>query len=526
MNSPKGYILDRYPVNKEVPKYIKELINSIPNINSEPWLRHDCYRFFAQIVGSTFIRGQNKKKYRCWDSIPMYSKLLERNFHRGFKPAKLFKHYMEWLPHSINNKKSREYKLNSDILINITDLYDGNSDCKYNLMTYTSSKLKPLNNLVSYHEGTKRFNQPKLIIKSINNISEGLINTKQINKYADKIRKKLKNNPKSKKLSFIIINYNIAMSTFRVQGLKHVKGDLYNYTPVHEVLKTGRLIERGGGFQNANRYFKYLLLMDTGYVNYDLKSSQAYVLQQFFDKFEIECEWLDNYLESKDIKTKIAKKLGITVELWKKFLYSIFFGSTLGTNNRLYYINGEEFEIHRASVCELLKKDYPNTYKKIYEKIYKELRELLSASKKLRSKLLVSKDKTISYKSNGARYWKNASCKFLKEFCMVDGELYNTETMKLATKNESSKFKKQLAAFILQGTESSFIHNLTNLCSDNNIKVFHNEHDGLVMEKPDEKVFKRLIRKASLLSGFRNPILVEKPLCSKKEIKKYEDLLN
>jgi len=77
-------------------------------------------------------------------------------------------------------------------------------------------------------------------------------------------------------------------------------------------------------------------------------------------------------------------------------------------------------------------------------------------------------------------------------------------------------------AFILQGKESCFIHHLTLLCRDHNpkIRVFRNEHDGIITDKI---IPKSLVVKAGKRSGLQNPMLDEKPLASKSDIAKMKE---
>ncbi len=83
-------------------------------------------------------------------------------------------------------------------------------------------------------------------------------------------------------------------------------------------------------------------------------------------------------------------------------------------------------------------------------------------------------------------------------------------TEKICDKREIKKVKRKLAAFVLQGQESCFIHHLTVLCDKEDIPIYKNEHDGLITGKP---IPNELVMKASEKSHLEFPILEIKPLC-------------
>jgi hypothetical protein len=67
---------------------------------------------------------------------------------------------------------------------------------------------------------------------------------------------------------------------------------------------------------------------------------------------------------------------------------------------------------------------------------------------------------------------------------------------------------RKLAAFVLQGQESFFIHHLTILASKFGYRIMANEHDGLITIG---EIPKEAITEASRLSGLKYARLVEKP---------------
>ena len=84
-------------------------------------------------------------------------------------------------------------------------------------------------------------------------------------------------------------------------------------------------------------------------------------------------------------------------------------------------------------------------------------------------------------------------------------------TKPITNKKTIKKIKRSLTAFILQGQESCFIHNLTILCSKNGIPVYKNEHDGLITGK---KIPDSLIEKAAKKANMPPPVFEIKSICS------------
>lgn len=101
---------------------------------------------------------------------------------------------------------------------------------------------------------------------------------------------------------------------------------------------------------------------------------------------------------------------------------------------------------------------------------------------------------------------------------MESVEMHKKEPEKHEIKiiKRTSEIKRKLAAFILQGQEACFIHQLTLLCTEKKIKVMKNEHDGIITNKP---IPIELVTEASILAGLEGAELDKKDLASKDDIK-------
>ncbi len=97
---------------------------------------------------------------------------------------------------------------------------------------------------------------------------------------------------------------------------------------------------------------------------------------------------------------------------------------------------------------------------------------------------------------NGKRYIENPTGKTL---CVTD----------LENDYPLWKVKAMVSAFVLQGQESCFIHNLTLTSIEYDFQVISNEHDGIVCLG---SIPQAAIDKAAALSGLKGAILEEKAL--------------
>lgn len=298
---------------------------------------------------------------------------------------------------------------------------------------------------------------------------------------------------------------------------------LYTYKAPYEPQISGRLTERGGGLQNASRIFKHLAFRDVESVyNYDLKASQANILIQEFEACTVNAAWIKNYLTDNNAKKTFADIIGSDTPTWKQCLYSTLMGA--------------DCEITNGAVFKALR-NYFGDYKKTvvaHKKFLECAKDLIGSTERWREAIYGSSHYTYSSR-RGYTHWKNAAGMRHKVYgidrndqLVLMESVYQNQVnpdfeMKAVTnKITIAKLKRQLAAFVLQGRECCFIHHLTLLCSSEEIKVYRNEHDGIITDKiiPED-----LIIEAGKRSGLQNPVLEEKELASKDDIKKMRELL-
>ena len=304
---------------------------------------------------------------------------------------------------------------------------------------------------------------------------------------------------------------------------------LYSYLAAYEPQVSGRLTEKGGGLQNASRVFKWLCFRDVpNTFNYDLRASQANILSRELHDCGIDNSWIREYLKDKNAKQTYAKLIGTDTGTWKACLYSTIMGAeAVSTFGAAYEVLLEYFDGCRESTDEA------------HRKYLKHADGLIRCCEQWRENIFVGKNKKYIYMTSGFRFWQNSIGMKHKEYGLNrSGELVLMESVyenkqapdsddvkPITNKNKISKLKRQLAAFMLQGAESGFIHNLTLLCAAHSpeIMVLRNEHDGIIC---NNVIPEQLIIEAGTLSGFhRDPELDIKPLASKDDIKKMKKFL-
>jgi len=298
------------------------------------------------------------------------------------------------------------------------------------------------------------------------------------------------------------------------------KGNLYSYKAAYEPQISGRLTEKHGGLQNASRVFKYYCFeyVKNSY-NYDLKAAQANILCQELKNCGINYSWLENYLNDGNAKTTYAKRIGVDSNTWKKCLYSTIMGAETGEESGAVYLAIlDYFDYDREATITA------------HQKFLDEAEGLISCCEEWRKAIY----DTNHYKYNGKRgywFWENAVNMKHKKYgwgrrnkLVLMESVYNNQKnpekneIKIVTNEKTiEKLRRSLAAFILQGQESCYIHHLTLLCSkhDPEIKVYRNEHDGIITDK---KIPQFLIDEAGVKSGLLNPVLKIKPLASENDI--------
>jgi hypothetical protein len=253
-----------------------------------------------------------------------------------------------------------------------------------------------------------------------------------------------------------------------------------SFKPRYQPATTGRINMLGGALQSCTREMKYAAygsLEKVGMRNYDLSSSQARILlYQEFDKYSIECPWLEEYLASKEKRKAYAEQIGIPDRVWKTCLSALFMGAGLPTSATNY----------KNPLVKSLKKELGEDMVKLQHTI-RQLRLVVKP-------LVIALD--------------NWHTQLMQEIENSDS-LVNLIGTEIKFENlPKDKPHKKIAAHILQGTEAYFIQELTILAPKYGYRPIANEHDGLVVIG---EISKQAGGEARTITGLDFMKLEEKP---------------
>lgn len=565
--SGAGYFQNNVPAPRELYRYLWSLTEDI-KLKGKPKTvrkkRRKYHRFIIHIYMNMRKQVVDPNTFQnCNEYVPIYSRLIENKFGRNFRPRKLRKKIIEIKMHNTMARRSREFRLKTEIyekalkieLQGISKFWD-NLLCKkkkarkdYDLVNLVTGRLHERPKKSAFSEKGRNIdyaNLPKLIKKGVKSLSPGPFNPKYIRRWVKKLYNKykyeLRNFQKIRrqfgdgsdeykvaekdllKARGKYLNDQLSLLTITSQNPRKLKLDnnadgdpLCEYKAAYSIQGSGRISEISGGFQNASRYFKNLFYRHVPNIyNYDLKNSQAIMLMEELEKCGFQCSWLKKYIENHDMKKELSDKIGIPIDLWKDCFYALIFGAEAESRQGVIYENLKEY----------FKGDLYKT-EEAYQSFKRILTKLLKAAKEWRDYIYASDDKRYHYQHDGFKYWKNACGMHFKDYGIKKkkGNIHLYDKLNnnrlITSKPRINRCKRRLAAFILQGQEACFIHNLTILCRGKNIPVYKNEHDGIIT---GEKITKKLIDEAAKMAQIHSPHMEIKKLCPKEqknEWKKY-----
>jgi hypothetical protein len=226
----------------------------------------------------------------------------------------------------------------------------------------------------------------------------------------------------------------------------------------------------GGCLQSASRLFKRAAVCGLrDCYNYDLEASQPNALRlqlSIAGVAQRTKKWLDEYLSTLNYKTVYSKAAGLSVDGWKTLTMSLIFGAKFPDKatvpikvqfpdrkgikesciNQLFWVEAGE-NLERAV--------------ELHSKSFEIIRPLIEGLREWHDWLLdvyVPSTKKVAPR-NGREYIVND----------VGKRLYLESLPK-----KRHKAAARIAAFLLQGAESAFIHRLTTLGPKHRFKVIHN----------------------------------------------------
>lgn len=565
-NKKKEYIIRSYKGPRPLFNYFWKLTERLKLDDSDEdqrKLRKAYHRFIVHIYIGTKILKNRDKYFITEPMIPVSSDLIRNKIHRELRTRNLeqckiinIKNHSHGLQG--RTSRSREFKLSNTIFRRAiqleTDLFITNwkdlitkskSPSLVDLFTGKNKYTRQRTETSLYSNSTKIYKIPNVIQQSIKHSLEPFpFNPHLVIPWVERIRAKAdrskkillkircrlrKKHPKRNAKSLrrnkaynnafkefkrangllsatvssltAILNQGIAKTKLKTSDNK----EIWKYKTAYSIQEFGRVSEIHGGFQILSQVGKKYLMESVPLLfNYDLKNSQAFILLLEFKSCGINCKWLENYLdESNQTSSKEihAAKIGITVACWKDCFYATVMGAVAKGRGAPY----------RSIYSEVQNK---KRAKRLHGKFFKIISPLYKACEKWRHHILTSKKHTTRPYAR-KRWWTNAcGMKFQKHVVIHNEdsvEIIDTNTGEILNGTKLPGVKRRLAAFLLQGREACYIHNLTILCKNKGIPVYKNEHDGLIT---GDEIPEYLQNEAALLAGIVGAKLEIKEICS------------
>ena len=259
------------------------------------------------------------------------------------------------------------------------------------------------------------------------------------------------------------------------------------YTPSYSPQRSGRLGELGGGTQSCSKAMKEAAFSGIeNLFNYDLRSSQGYVLLQDLRLAGIDDTWVAAHLGPGAFEQH-AGALALSKGAYKK----CFFATIMGASHR--WLEGEHIGALQEKMLEVC--GTPELARVKFKQVVKQLEPLKKVVRLWTEWLLESPGCPHRKKTQRREYLENATGQKL----LLDGA------------SDAKELTRKAAAHMLQGQEAAFIHHLTILSKDSTFTPISNQHDGLVTLGI---VPPQAIAEAGKRSGFEYAFLDQKPFVS------------
>ena len=376
--------------------------------------------------------------------------------------------------HYTPGKQSRGYRVNSWVLEGFIEAesLDDSSRNEPQVSIINGKPLKtPTNAAVTIAKDSVETNElPQLVEQAIHAIHTCYFNRPAVIVHLKRLRASYRADPTISN-RFRYLNDRFVYDAIN-QYAEPVDGtpDIYHFTPSYRMQATGRI---GTPLQNASRSMKQAAYTSIPNLhNYDLASSQMALCLHEFERHGIECPWLETYLRNTGMRDEHAQYVAVSIDTWKKCLYTLLMTGYLPTN----------IKWQGSPIVEALAVEHPQP-----EALKGALSRFREVAKPLTRAL-------------------NAWQKQIKATANESGKLINM----LGIQRPIASFTKsaEMVAHVLQGMEAYFIHTLTTLSTRYGFEVIGNEHDGLITLN---KIPEEAIRETQRLTGLHCLELREKP---------------
>lgn len=280
------------------------------------------------------------------------------------------------------------------------------------------------------------------------------------------------------------------------------EGGYTAYASIYEARKTGRIFETFG-LQGASRRMRAVALSGVPSVyNYDLRASQALGLLLQFNISGVKCSWLEDYCFDVGFQDRVRGEL--PKGLWKTLLYCTFFGGRVSPRleDMRYYDERNQKEIYLSAAKVLVR--YARENGLTSGQIDDALVHFCAVIEPLKGALSRWRTYLITDYLERPGVVTGRSKKVVTNPCGM--KLRVDELEKIRGK---ARLKSALAAHVLQGFESAYVHRLVALSETYGFTVYSNQHDGLIV---DREIPSEAHEQAKRLSGLLLAELELKPI--------------
>lgn len=479
-----GYIIKRQKDFEDRVQYIDRLLHPF---------NADTRHFFKHVL----VSGLTPRRLFDGGWVPVYSKLIIARLRKADAKALRDAGLLVTKPYDTRAGRCYEYRVAYDVVERYVEMAPATVEGYVRQKKVDLFTGKPTERIErSEHYDDNRKPHPQLIRTAMNTIEWSYFDAEAVERHLARLKanyERIKAACPSKSVAYKrargeYLNDKHCFIAVMNQNPEHIGGGIYRYRPAYRVQMSGRISEAGGGLQSCSREMKQAARGRIENMrNYDLRGSQPNGLIQLFEEAGIDTSWLRAYVSNPRAKYAYADAVGLSVDEWKRILCAVFMGANLPKNVRRS--NGAV----QKTLCEAVGWRWADQ-QSILDKVVDVIGELKDRIDEwhvyLRTTFIAENVKVC----RGGRYVENAA-----------GMRFYVDRV---TGNWA--LGAQLAAFLLQGQEAAFVHQLTALAPKFGFEVIANEHDGLIVigEIPQEAV-----KIAAAQSGLHGAVFEEKPLC-------------
>ena len=500
----KAYIQDYFKVNKE----------QLDFLNSFDFKNSDQRTFFIHLLSSLLI---NRGK-----PVPISSYLIKEKLKEADILDLQNKNYITFsehvLPEGGKVGKCRMYLIDDVLVDTFLDLGNNNLDLDglINQQKYNAFTSKPTISVIKSELKDDTDNSIPPLLKSSMKAVKPVCDLEALRAFIQIKRdeyNKLKEDYSQGLVTLALLNrvkgryWGMVAYFNRINGQNPIKEQdyMWRYKPAFKKQMSGRITTLAG-LTNAPKEMKQVAYQNIPNLhNYDLQSSQINILLQELTACGLSSKWLEDYVKNKDSKIKYAEYVGVSVDTWKVIITSLVMGAGLPVSLESAYLFASKTG-DLGAIVQALEDEF------IFE-LDDEVRLNNISQSFNKLKLVLQPVKTVLDKWHKYLLTDYLLIKCIKSNLTGEDFISNPTGCKLnITKLQNTEPKHAwggiIAAFILQGVEAAFIHHLATIGDlTGEFRVVSNEFDGLVTLG---SISTATVKRAGLLSGLFNPILVEK----------------